>query len=375
MNNEIVHSITELKEEWKNEWIRLQELSKTRDIILVGAGKTSEEIIREFENHNIKPVVFCDNDKTKYDNVICGRKVCSIDEAKTVAKKPLWYITTQLYYTVLFNQLIEMGIMETDIIKYDLICQFTWERNYKDFVLNHKEKFEEIFALLDEESKKVLQGRLKFLITRKREFATEIRGDIQYFEDFMHYENIECFVDLGTYTGDTIIQFTDLINNSRCKFIAFEMDKQILEKAKQNLAYLGERVVYENCAVSDIDGKINIEGNMGEMQTIVPNNFVEASNSSNGLWVDSCTLDSYFDQALEYKNYVLKLDVEGAEMSTLNGGRSFIKKNKPRIAVCIYHKEDDVFTILDFLKELHPDYQFRIRHYSDNQTETVLYAL
>ena len=71
----------------------------------------------------------------------------------------------------------------------------------------------------------------------------------------------------------------------------------------------------------------------------------------------------------------LKLDVEGAEMKALQGAKNTILKNKPRLAVCIYHKPEDIIEIPAYLLSLNPDYHFYIRHYKLSYNETVLYAI
>lgn len=54
---------------------------------------------------------------------------------------------------------------------------------------------------------------------------------------------------------------------------------------------------------------------------------------------DSVTLDSFFS---DKKEDFLKMDIEGAELSALDGAKELIKGDKPlKVAVCAYHKEKD----------------------------------
>ncbi|MFI3174418.1 MAG: FkbM family methyltransferase [Bacillota bacterium] len=69
------------------------------------------------------------------------------------------------------------------------------------------------------------------------------------------------------------------------------------------------------------------------------------------------------------------MDIEGAELVALQGGEQTIKKYKPKLAICIYHKPEDVIELFAYIKNLVPEYKFYIRHYSNTQTETVLYAI
>jgi hypothetical protein len=69
------------------------------------------------------------------------------------------------------------------------------------------------------------------------------------------------------------------------------------------------------------------------------------------------------------------MDIEGAEMSALSGARNTIIGAKPKLAICIYHSDEDMIRIIMFLKELVPEYRFFIRHHSNIDVETVLYAM
>ena len=71
----------------------------------------------------------------------------------------------------------------------------------------------------------------------------------------------------------------------------------------------------------------------------------------------------------------IKMDIEGAEMSALRGGRNIIQMQKPKLAICIYHSPGDMLDIPVYLKKLVPEYKIYIRHYTDMMLETVCYAV
>lgn len=69
------------------------------------------------------------------------------------------------------------------------------------------------------------------------------------------------------------------------------------------------------------------------------------------------------------------MDVEGSELKALQGAKNTIINNRPRLAICIYHKPIDVIEIASYILELVPEYKFYIRHYTSHMWETVLYAV
>ena len=70
----------------------------------------------------------------------------------------------------------------------------------------------------------------------------------------------------------------------------------------------------------------------------------------------------------------MKMDIEGAELRALQGARETILRDKPRMAICIYHKRTDLYEIPQYLLSLVPEYRFKVRQYASNEWETILYA-
>ena len=71
----------------------------------------------------------------------------------------------------------------------------------------------------------------------------------------------------------------------------------------------------------------------------------------------------------------LKMDIEGSELKALHGARKIIQRDKPKLAICVYHKPEDIIEIPLYINSLVPEYKFYMRHYSIDSAETVLYAI
>ena len=207
--------------------------------------------------------------------------------------------------------------------------------------------------------------------TRERKYALEVREQNQYFsKELIDFSKIDYFVDLGMYIGDTVLQFVQATNGQYKMIYGFEPDNAIYRIAQNNLKAL-QNISLVKKGVSDCDGRIRVVQALGVMQTIENGVFGEEGEENS---FDVCSLDNYFGKQ-NMPNGILKLDIEGAEMSALYGAIEWIKRNKPVIAICVYHKQEDILEIPKFCRQIVPEYKIYLRHYSDNQTETVCYLI
>lgn len=84
------------------------------------------------------------------------------------------------------------------------------------------------------------------------------------------------------------------------------------------------------------------------------------------------TLDEIIKEPITF----LKMDIEGAELNSLKGGKKHIVEDKPYLAICLYHRLEDSIDIPLYLLELNPEQNFNVRYHSchHNTYEVVLYA-
>jgi FkbM family methyltransferase len=74
-------------------------------------------------------------------------------------------------------------------------------------------------------------------------------------------------------------------------------------------------------------------------------------------------------------NYI-KMDIEGAEMEALIGASSVLLRDLPHLAISIYHKPEDLWTLGTFIDSLCKNkYNFFLRNYGHQTFDTLLYAI
>jgi FkbM family methyltransferase len=70
----------------------------------------------------------------------------------------------------------------------------------------------------------------------------------------------------------------------------------------------------------------------------------------------------------------IKMDIEGSELDALRGAESTIRRWRPKLAVSLYHRPEDFFSIPSWIDSLGIGYRLFLDHYSIHHEETVLFA-
>jgi len=186
---------------------------------------------------------------------------------------------------------------------------------------------------------------------------------VTYFpEDFFQLSQNEVFVDCGAYDGDTIAAFRRVTGDRFDRIIAFEPDPKNFAALK-SAASGDQRIVLQPYATSA----------RRETLRFVAGDGVGSRVSSTGTCeIESITLDEALDGLAP--TYI-KFDIEGSEPDALEGGRKTIARHRPKMAVCLYHAPDHLWSIPLRLNELLPDSRFTLRTYYADGFDCVCYCV
>ena len=101
----------------------------------------------------------------------------------------------------------------------------------------------------------------------------------------------------------------------------------------------------------------------------------DCSDSSSAIErVATITIDDFVAEQLLQKVDLIKMDIEGAERLALQGAVQTIQRWKPKLAIPIYHREDDYLIISELISKILPSYKMYMAHHSPHFSETVLYC-
>ena len=171
----------------------------------------------------------------------------------------------------------------------------------------------------------------------------------------------EIFIDAGCYNGDTVFDFINWCKGDYEKIYAFEPDNNSYEvcvdnlKDVQNIEIIKKGLWYKPTELrfsGDFSDAFRVDNNGN---TIIP----------------VTTIDDVLDGR---RASFIKMDIEGSELEALRGAANTIKKYRPKLAICLYHKRNDIFDIPLYIKELIPDYNMGLRVYTATGADIVLYA-
>lgn len=166
-------------------------------------------------------------------------------------------------------------------------------------------------------------------------------------ELYVHIED-EVWINCGACSGETILAFFS--NEYSCKKIyACEGDQSSLTKS------VLERHISK------------LPSCMRDKIKIVPEYISDNTNWETYLEDDRITF--------------INADIEGAELELLHSCKDIIIRDRPVIAVCVYHRPSDIFDLIEYIQSIQNGYIFKFRKYACYaaccrlENELVLYAI
>lgn len=286
------------------------------NIIIFGAGDVGKKVLYWLRSVGFTPKAFCDNLSKINNTYIENCPVISTDVLEKEYNRSIIIIATYKYHAEIRKQLSGLNISQKLVYEYEHNCLLSYWGN-------------------------------------------------PYFEDdLLQPDENEIFIDAGAFCGETAEEFAAWCPSYK-KIYSFEPDKINFEKLSCNISQKNIR-----------DTILINAGLWNENKTLY---FTRGGDDGTGSYVKDTgteevkvvSLDTFLDG--KPATYI-KMDIEGSEKEALKGARKTIQKYKPKLAICLYHKPEDIIVLPHYLLELVPEYQFKIRHYTTFSYDTILYA-
>ena len=239
---------------------------------------------------------------------------------------------------------------------------------HRNIIYNNLDKINIIYNyLIDEKSKRTFLNIItRLCVDYHFHYFYEPVEELQYFPKEFIFSNNEVYLDAGVCDGQDIVNFTNLVGSKYKYIYGFEPDESNYSIAESRLygiksLELRKLALYSHSNLSLKFRSSVLTGKRGNAR-IQPDG---------DILVNTIKGDS-----LDVRPTFIKMDIEGAEKEALIGLENTIKNHSPKLAVCIYHFQNDFWEIPLLIKKLNPEYKIMIRNYENLSTllESVCYA-
>ena len=264
-------------------------------------------------------------------------------------------------YRILMDKipLMQLYIGPTNHAYFDLYMK-------RHIIYENLDKISKVYyRLSDSKSQRIfLKIITRLCVPYQYHYDYETHDEEQYFPVELSFSPQEVFLAAGVCDGKNILEF---VKKTKYKHIyGIEADENNFQLSKQNLTGIENLELLQYALHSKNNEKISfwsskLTGKKGNAH-VQPNG-------------DVCVTTICGD-SLDYPPTFIKMDIEGSEKDALIGLRKYIKTKSPKLAICIYHFQEDFWEIPLLIHQLNPHYNIIIRNYEhmDSLLETVCYA-
>lgn len=169
-------------------------------------------------------------------------------------------------------------------------------------------------------------------------------------------------LDIGSCEG--LFAFRLLRQRLAQRVIAFEPFPRMRELLRRGAVEnrVGDRLQIEPAAVGAAIGTARFTTSA----VSDGNSLASPGKDSAAIDVHVTTLDAFCTTSgLRMKpSDLIKIDVEGADFSVLEGAAHTIRQQRPQIAVTTYHEVRHAERMLEYLQSLVPEYRFRVKGFA-----------
>lgn len=324
-----------------------------------GAGGRGRRCRERLERLGIRVPFFLDNDPAKQGGAVDGVPVLAPAELAARADG-LPVLVSSWGEGSIVAQLFHLGL-------HAVFVDEAADRVNPALAEVHADELREVLdSLADEDSRRAFRDvlRLRFCGRRMR-FSSAYP---LYRHPLVRARRGDCIVDGGAADGDTLLAFLDDCQGD-CALHLFEPTQPSFGELQALIAARGAAgAVAVNKALWSCDTTLRF---VEEFACTHSNRMAEGG----GCEVAATSLDAYAEASGLARVDLIKLDVEGAELEALRGAAGVIRRDRPRLQVCLYHKVEDLWEIPLYIKSIAPEYRMFVGHHSCCALDTVLYCV
>ena len=323
-------------------WMHLK--STDKPILMYGMGNGADKILRVLSDRDIDVCDFFASDGFVRGHHFHGKRVLSYSEAK---EKYGSFIVLLAFGSSLDDVIdnIKKIASEQELYAPDVpVCES--ELFDSEFYNSHYNEIKKAYdTLADDVSRDIFASVVSFKLTGDISYLTDTvcdDGDTLY-----DYSSFKVCVDAGAYRGESSRELIEK-NPTIEKIYALEPDAKSYKKL---------------CAYTDEESRV-IPVNCGAWCESSLGHFSEQGNRNSAFSSDGKMLTKLdkIDNIIgsDIPDYI-KYDVEGCESEALDGSALSIKRYMPSLLVCVYHRSEDIFSLINKIDSDHDGYDLYLR--------------
>jgi len=356
-------------------------------LVFFGAGRLGRRTLAGLRKNGVAPVAFMDNNSVLWGTEIDGVPVLSPAEAVSRYGSTAVFVITIWGGKRTWNEEDRMGdrVRELRALGCQRVVSFGplyWKYPkgllpYYSADLPHKvhEQADDVrraFELWsDDRSRQEYVDQVRWRLLLDFDGLANPDAETMYFpRDLFRLRSDEVFIDCGAYDGDTLEVFMKESAAKFRKIVALEPDPAnftVLERNwRQLLTAEPHRIEAYPLASGAREERLFFSADGDDASRVL------SSGVGDVVEVEAIALDNFLG---EPPPTYLKMDIEGSELDALAGASRIIREDAPLLAICSYHKQDDLWKVPLLIHALNPEYRFFLRPHKLEVWDLVCYAV
>lgn len=344
------------------------------EFVLFGAGGGTHEVESVLGDAGKRVIGYCDNSPAKQGQKFNGKPVFRPGELKTMMGPKRAIVISAAYQSEIAAQLTgDLGVERARVFPF--VSPMFRNHFGRRAVEPHLAAFEDLMGRLeDQESRDYLSALMRFRWTMD---PADLRRN-PLLAGFYHYKAAglgprkgDHIVDVGAYTGDTAQMYLERLSGD-AHVSALEPLPRNLEAMARTIEENGlkDKVSIYPFAAGDAPGTAEI---ISGAPVSDPRATLRSADAPSRETIRVETLDRLFLSGKRRVNFI-KIDVEGFEPAVLAGGAQLIARDRPDLALALYHTPEQLFTLPAQLDRIAPGYRFYLGHHPSAPYECELFA-
>lgn len=277
---------------------------------------------------------------------------------------------------------------------------FTYGLNYFHFTRENIDKLLATSRLLaDDYSQSTFLNMLLYRMTLNPAYIESVAVGAQELYDYnayllnknyLHLGRDEVVVDAGGFTGDSMEAYLRSMDGQFKHLYVFEPSRSSCTEIHQRIQRIQPQYARDlRSAITVIEKGVwdcstelrfspdYLYDSVDTPAFPVGAHFIECG-LRDGAEISALASEKFetvpvttIDEATSQDATYIKFEVEGSELKGLLGARETIQKNKPKMAVALYHKPEDFLTLPNLINDMGLGYKLGVQHHQRFMAETT----